>query len=257
MINKKKFQKRSLYKKFGRLKKNIQNRQKLLKFKKQKWNFLLKQIRLTNKLAKSRLRSNKLLIFRKRNCFYKFFDQNLYQIPRFANFYSRSFKQTLNINKSFKLFYGKIGKDYLKALAKKSTNLSEQCNNKINSSVFFNYKLESRLDVILLRSHFVLSIMNARQLISHGHVFVNSKKITKASFNLRKRDVITFSKKSHKLIEYYLANSNVWPLPPYYLQISYKIFQVIVIEDIKLSNTSTNFYMPMKWQNVLMSHYKH
>ena len=228
-----------------------------MKFKKQKWNFLLKQIRLTKKLAKLRLRNNKLTTFRKKNCFYKFFDQNLYQTPKFANFYSKSFKQTLEINKSFKLFYGKLNKSYLKTLSKRSKVLSNQCNNKISSPVFFNHKLESRLDVSLLRSHFVLSIMNARQLISHGHVFVNSKKITKASFTLKQGDVITFSKKSHKLVEYYIANSQMWPIPPYYFQISYKIFQIIVIEDIKLSNINMSFEIPMKWQNVLMSHSKH
>ena len=52
MINKKKYRNKPLYKKFNRFKKNIQNRQKLLKFKKQKWNSLLKQIRLTNKFSK-------------------------------------------------------------------------------------------------------------------------------------------------------------------------------------------------------------
>ena len=254
MINKKKYRNRPLYKKFRGLKKNIQNRRKLLKFKKQKWNLLLKQIRLTKKLAKLRLRSKKLTTFRKRNCFYKFFDQNIYQIPKFANFYSKSFKQTLETNKSFKLFYGKIRQKSLQGLARNSRTLSNKFNNKINSTVFFRDKLETRLDVNLVRAHLVLSIMNARQLISHGHVFVNARKITKSSFIVKKGDVITFSKKSHKLIEYYIANSEFWPLPPYYLQISYKIFQIIVVEDIKLSNDSLIFTSPMKWQDVLKSH---
>lgn len=254
MINKKKYRNRPLYKKFGGLKKNIQNRQKLLKFKRQKWNFLLKQIRLTKKLAKLRLRSNKLTTFRKRNCFYKFFDQNTYQIPKFANFYSKGFKQTLETNRSFKLFYGSIRQKSLRNLAKDSKAIANKFNNTINSAVFFRNALETRLDVNLVRSHFVLSIMNARQLISHGHIFVNSKKVTKSSFILKKGDVITFSKKSHKLIEYYIANSEFWPLSPYYLQISYKIFQIIVVEDIKLSNDSLIFTSPMKWQNVLKSH---
>ncbi len=260
MINKKKYRNRPLYKKFRGLKKNIQNRQKLLKFKRQKWNFLLKQIRLTKKLAELRLdpeKSYNLKTFRKRNCFYKFFDQNTYQIPKFVNFYSKSFKQTLETNKSFKLFYGKINQKFLRNLAKSSKALSNQFNNKINSTVFFRNTLENRLDVNLVRSHFVLSIMNARQLISHGHVFVNSKKVTKASLVLNKGDVITFSKKSHKLIEYYITKSKFWPLPPYYLQVSYKIFQIVIVEDVRLSNDSLIFSSPMKWQNVLKSHYRY
>lgn len=257
MINKKKYRNKPLYKKFNSLRINIQNRQKLLKFKKKKWNFLLKRIRLTDKLAKLRLRSNKRLAnFRKQNCFYKFFDQGAYRIPRFANFFSKTFKQSVETNKSFKLFYGSMGKKYLKSLSKKSKNLSNRYNNKINSTIFFTNILESRLDVSLLRSHFVLSIMNARQLITHGHVFVNSKKITKASFHLRKGDLVTFSTKSHKLIEYYIANSKAWPLPPYYFQVSYKIFQILVIEDIKLLNMSMNFDTPLNLQNVLKSYHK-
>lgn len=257
MINKKKYRNKPLYKKFNGLRVNIQNRQKLLKFKKKKWNFLLKRIRLTDKLAKMRLRSNKqLTTFRKQNCFYKFFDQSTYQIPRFANFFSKTFKQNVETNKSFKLFYGNVSKKYLKSLSKKSENLSNQYNNKINSTVFFTNILESRLDVILLRSHFVLSVMNARQLITHGHVFVNSEKVTKASFRLQKGDIITFSTKSHRLIEYYIANSKVWPLPPYYLQVSYKVFQILVIEDIRLLNMSMNFGTPLNFQSVSELHDK-
>lgn len=133
-----------------------------------------------------------------------------------------------------------------------------------SSLIFFNEALESRLDVSLLRSQLVLSMMNARQLISHGHVFVNCEKVTKQSFLLKKGDIITFSKKSHKLIDYYINTVKIWRskrkdlpillIPPYYFQISYKIFQIIVVEDIKFANSSINFNAPMKWQNVLRSH---
>lgn len=42
--------------------------------------------------------------------------------------------------------------------------------------------LEMRLDTIIYRSGLVPTIMNARQLISHGHVFVNNKKVTIPGF---------------------------------------------------------------------------
>lgn len=38
--------------------------------------------------------------------------------------------------------------------------------------------LEMRLDTILYRAGIVSTIINARQLISHGHVFINNKKVT-------------------------------------------------------------------------------
>ena len=60
--------------------------------------------------------------------------------------------------------------------------------------------------------------------------------------------------KSHKIIEYYLVNSDLWPLPPKYLQISYKIFQISVIDDIKLANDSTNLSMWLNLNSVMQSY---
>ncbi len=52
--------------------------------------------------------------------------------------------------------------------------------------------LEMRLDNILFRLNIVPTIPSARQIISHGHVYINSKKVNIASFQCQPGDCITF-----------------------------------------------------------------
>ena len=67
--------------------------------------------------------------------------------------------------------------------------------------------LEMRLDNILFRLNLAPTIPAARQLISHGHIRVNKKSVTVASFQCRPNDLITISKRQKiiNLIETNLA----------------------------------------------------
>jgi len=56
--------------------------------------------------------------------------------------------------------------------------------------------LESRLDNVVYRLGFAFSRAQARQLTSHGHVFVNEKKVNIPSYNVKVGDTISLSKKS-------------------------------------------------------------
>jgi len=58
--------------------------------------------------------------------------------------------------------------------------------------------LELRLDNILYRMNFASSRAHARQLILHGHITVNMKKVSIPSFLCRKEDAISFREKSLK-----------------------------------------------------------
>ena len=62
--------------------------------------------------------------------------------------------------------------------------------------------LESRLDCVVYRLGFASTIPAARQIVSHGHVLVNNKKIDVAGFLCKKGDVITIKdkEKSKQLI---------------------------------------------------------
>ena len=56
--------------------------------------------------------------------------------------------------------------------------------------------LETRLDNTIYRMGLAKSRYQARQLVSHGHVAVNSQKVTIPSFNVKIGDVITLSAKA-------------------------------------------------------------
>ena len=58
--------------------------------------------------------------------------------------------------------------------------------------------LELRFDNILYRMNFAYSRAHARQIIRHGHLTVNGKKVTIPSYQLRLDDEISFSEKSSK-----------------------------------------------------------
>ncbi len=59
--------------------------------------------------------------------------------------------------------------------------------------------LERRLDNIVFRMRFASSRNQARQLVSHGHIFVNGKRVTIASYIVKENDVIEVGENSKKL----------------------------------------------------------
>ncbi|NNF42824.1 MAG: 30S ribosomal protein S4 [Phycisphaerales bacterium] len=59
--------------------------------------------------------------------------------------------------------------------------------------------LEKRLDNVVRRAGFVRTIWAARQMVTHGHVLVNGKKVDRPSFSLRVGDTISLRDRIHKL----------------------------------------------------------
>ena len=68
--------------------------------------------------------------------------------------------------------------------------------------------LERRLDAVVYRARFSTTIFSARQLINHGHVKVNGKKVNIASYMVSEEDTIEIRDKSKQLsfIDIALAN---------------------------------------------------
>jgi small subunit ribosomal protein S4 len=60
--------------------------------------------------------------------------------------------------------------------------------------------LECRADNIVFRSGFASSRNQARQLVRHGHVSVNGKRVTIPSYTLRKGDVLELRAKAKQMI---------------------------------------------------------
>jgi small subunit ribosomal protein S4 len=60
--------------------------------------------------------------------------------------------------------------------------------------------LETRIDNVVFRAGFASSRNQARQLVRHGHVSVNGKRVTIPSYTLRKGDVAELRAKAKNMI---------------------------------------------------------
>ncbi|MFZ0565987.1 MAG: 30S ribosomal protein S4 [Chlamydiales bacterium] len=68
-----------------------------------------------------------------------------------------------------------------------------------NTAERFMERIECRLDNIVYRLGFASSIFAAQQLVAHGHVQVNGKKVDRRSFFVREGYEISIKEKSRKI----------------------------------------------------------
>ena len=75
--------------------------------------------------------------------------------------------------------------------------------------------LETRLDNVVYRLGFANSRNAARQMVSHGHVFVNTRKVNVSSYTLRPGDEVTIKDKpgSRRLATRNLELTQISPIP--------------------------------------------
>ncbi|KTD87939.1 30S ribosomal protein S4 [Paenibacillus etheri] len=79
----------------------------------------------------------------------------------------------------------------------------------------FMFLLESRLDNLVYRLGFANSRAGSRQLVSHGHVTVNGKKVDIASYRVSLGDVIGLRERSQSMASIKEALANRSHLPAY------------------------------------------
>jgi small subunit ribosomal protein S4 len=65
--------------------------------------------------------------------------------------------------------------------------------------------LESRLDNVVYRAGLASSRDFARQLVKHGHILVNGKKVDIPSYRLREHDIVQVREKSRELTPFQIA----------------------------------------------------
>ncbi len=82
--------------------------------------------------------------------------------------------------------------------------------------------LERRLDAVIYRSKFSTTIFGARQLINHGHVKVNGKKVNIGSYQLKEEETVEIRDKSKQLALIDIALANKEREVPEYLQVDEK-----------------------------------
>lgn len=81
-----------------------------------------------------------------------------------------------------------------------------------NTALYVSQFLEKRLDNVVYRLGLAPTRAAARQLISHGHVAVNDKKMSVASYQVRVGDKVSYKKEATMKIPYVeksLANKDI------------------------------------------------
>ncbi len=80
--------------------------------------------------------------------------------------------------------------------------------------------LETRLDNIVYRAGFAKSRDMARQVVSHGHVLVNGKKVDIPSFRVSENDIVEITAKSHNLTPFVVARAEAGErTPPAWIEV--------------------------------------
>src|SRR5882672_5497535 len=80
--------------------------------------------------------------------------------------------------------------------------------------------LETRLDTVVYRAKFVPTPFAARQLVSHGHVKVNGRRVTIASYHVTDKDMIELGAKAREMALVLEASKSAERDTPDFLEVS-------------------------------------
>ncbi len=121
-----------------------------------------------------------------------------------------------------------------------------------NSTEMVVQNLNTLLSTILFSSGLFSTIFFAKQLISHGHVRVNGKKVTSHTYKAKVGDIITFTDKlkaNPQVRSYIDANTPVFPS---YLKVTK---ETMTIELTALPDTASVKYPCEMQPNVVIEYY--
>ena len=135
----------------------------------------------------------------------------------------------LEAKQKMKFYYGNINERqfrnvYLKAIKKKG-----------NTTENLVGILESRLDTVVYRAKFATTVFSARQLINHGHIRVNDKKVNIPSYLVKSEDTIEIKDKSKEMTIILGALLNKEREIPEYIQMDEKNKKAKLIRVPKFS----------------------
>jgi small subunit ribosomal protein S4 len=89
--------------------------------------------------------------------------------------------------------------------------------------------LETRLDNIVYRAGFAKSRDMARQVVSHGHILVNGKKVDIPSYRVSENDIVEVAPKSRDLTPFIVARAEAGErTPPAWIEVIPDKMRVLV-----------------------------
>ena len=100
----------------------------------------------------------------------------------------------LEAKQKLKFYYGNMNERQFRNVFRKAFQ------KRGNTTENFIGLLERRLDTVIYRAKFATTVFSARQLINHGHIKVNGKKVNIPSFLVSDKDTIELKDKSKELL---------------------------------------------------------
>ncbi|HVZ27118.1 MAG TPA: 30S ribosomal protein S4 [Rhizomicrobium sp.] len=96
--------------------------------------------------------------------------------------------------------------------------------------------LETRLDTLIYRAKFVPTPFAARQLVSHGHVRVNGRRVTIASYHVKESDQIELGDKAREMALVLEASKSAERDTPDYVEVDHGKMTAKLLRTPKLSD---------------------
>jgi small subunit ribosomal protein S4 len=118
-----------------------------------------------------------------------------------------------------RFYYGDLTEKQFRRIYDKASNI------KGDTSEILIELLERRLDAIVYRMKFVPTIFAARQLVNHGHVKVNGKRVNIASYVVKDGDEISLKDHSKEMLLVQEAIVSQEREIPEYLEVDTKDFK--------------------------------
>ena len=112
--------------------------------------------------------------------------------------------------------------------------------------------LEKRLDIIVYRAKFALTVFSSRQLINHGHIKVNGKKVNIPSYQLKEEDTIELKEKSKQLASVEVSLASKERDVPEYLQLDEKQKKIKFVRTPKFAEVP---YPVLMEPNLVIEYY--
>ena len=133
----------------------------------------------------------------------------------------------LQAKQKLKGYYGNINERQFRNIYKKAAMLKGDTGENLVGL------LERRLDSVVYRARFSTTVFSARQLINHGHVKVNGKKVNIASYLVAEEDTIEIRDKSKQLAFIDIALANKERETPEYIHLDEKNKKVTFVRTPK------------------------
>ena len=135
----------------------------------------------------------------------------------------------LEAKQKMKFYYGNMNERQFRNVYRKAR---QKKGNTTENLVGF---LERRLDTVAYRAKFAITVFSARQLINHGHIKVNGKKVNIPSYLVKAEDTIEIKDKSKDIVTIVGALVSKEREVPDYIQMDEKNKKATLIRIPKFS----------------------